>query len=352
MRIAAFTRYGPRAASTRQRFLQYFPALKAAGIEVEHFPLFDDDYVSALVEGDLYPRSKVAAAYARRLRWLAASQTADLLWVYIELLPYLPAAVERLAAGGTRIVYDIDDAFFHAYDQSRDPLVRAVLGRKHGKLLDHAAACVCGNGYLREFAIGHCSLSIVVPTVVDTDQYVPVPSNADRPLTIGWIGSPSTWVGVRPILPLLREMAAKHGARILVVGAGHAARADHCPEMELRDWSNETEISDIQEMDIGIMPLLDRPFERGKSGYKLIQYMACRLPVVASPVGVNREIVKHGVNGFLASTENEWRDSFHLLLSSAALRKQFGSAGRSQAVESFSLASQAPNLIELFESLA
>jgi glycosyltransferase involved in cell wall biosynthesis len=350
VKVAAFTRYGPRAASTRQRFLQYFPALHEAGIHLDHHPLLGDDYVAGLVTGEPYPRAKLARAYARRVEQLISSRDCDAFWVYVELLPYLPALVERLAAVGKPIVYDFDDAFFHSYDQSPNPVIRALLGHKHASLLGHAAACVCGNAYLGEFARRHCRNTIIIPTVVDTSAYLPAPGR-DKPLTIGWIGSPSTWANVQPLLPVLREAITRHRARFLVIGAGRSAERDVFPGMEARDWTEATEIADVQTMDIGIMPLLDRPFERGKSGYKLIQYMACGLPVVASPVGVNAEIVKDGVNGFLASTDAQWSERLGQLLADAALRSRMGEQGRTQAVDGYSLARQAPRLVQLFQSL-
>lgn len=351
MKITAFTRYGPRAASTRQRFVQYFPALRNAGIEVEHHPLLGDDYVAGLVTGEAYPWGRLVKAYARRFELLLASRDSDLLWVYVELLPYFPALIERLAAFGKPIVYDFDDAFFHAYDQSPSPLIRLGLGGKHAALLKRAAACCSGSGYIENYLSRFCDRTLVLPTVVDTDAYAPAQRERAGPITIGWIGSPSTWRGVRPTLPVLRDIIAAHGARFLVVGAGRAAEADRFPGMELKDWSEATEIADVQAMDIGIMPLLDRPFERGKSGYKLIQYMACGLPVVASPVGVNVDIVKEGANGFLASSDDQWRRALAVLLGNAGLRHRLGVAGRAQAVEQFSLASQEGKLVSLFQSL-
>ena len=350
MKVTAFTRYGPRAASTRQRFVQYFPALREAGIEVQHCPLLGDDYVAGLVTGDRYPLSRFLEDYGRRVKQLLASRDSDVLWVYAELLPFFPALLERLAAGGTPIVYDYDDAFFHNYDQSPNPLVRAVLGRKHATLLKRAAACCCGNSYVADFAFRYCRRTIIVPTVVDTEAYFPAPRDGGPP-TIGWIGSPSTWRGVRPILPVLREIVAAHDARFLVIGAGHAAEADRFPGMELHDWSEASEIGNVQAMDVGIMPLLDRPFERGKSGYKLIQYMACGLPVVASPVGVNAQIVKDGANGILVSTDAQWREALARLLTDAVLRRRLGASGREQALERYSLDSQKGRLVTLFQSL-
>lgn len=353
MKVAAFTRYGPRAASTRQRFLQYFPALREAGIEVEHHPLLRDDYVASLVSGDRYQVSLVLKAYADRVHQLIASRDADLYWVYVELLPYFPALVERLTARGKPIIYDFDDAFFHAYDQNPNPLLRVFLGGKHAAQLKRAAACCCGNDYIQRFAAQFCDRTMVLPTVVDTDAYRPASRPARKgPLTIGWIGSPSTWCGVQPILPALKTTISAHDARFLVVGAGKAAAADLFPGMEIRDWSEATEIRDVQSMDIGIMPLLDRPFERGKSGYKLIQYMACGLPVVASPIGANTQIVNQGVNGLLASTEQDWIEAIAELLRDRDLRRRLGAEGRAQVVERFSLASQKARLVALFRTLA
>lgn len=352
MRVAAFTRYGRRAASTRQRFLQYLPALRAAGIEVEHHALLDDDYVAGLVTSEPYPRARVASAYAQRLAQLAAARSADVYWVYVELLPFVPAALERLASLGKPVVYDFDDAFFHKYDQSGSSLVRAALGEKHASLLRHAAACCCGNAYLRDFAVRYCPDSIILPTVVDTAIYRPAARPHGGALTIGWIGSPSTWVGVRPILPLLADTCTKTGARFLAIGAGRQGEADRFPGMETREWSEATEVADVQAMDVGIMPLLDRDFERGKSGYKLIQYMACGLPVIASRIGVNAEIVEPAVNGLLASSDEQWRDGLTSLLSDAALRRRMGRAGRKRVESCFSLASQQSRLVEVFNALA
>jgi glycosyltransferase involved in cell wall biosynthesis len=351
MRVVAFTRYGPRAASTRQRFLQYFPALRAAGIEVEHHALLGDDYVASLSSGDLYPRAKVATAYAERIGQLLAAREASLYWVYVELLPYLPAAVERLAAAGKRIVYDFDDAFFHMYDQSGSRFVRRLLSGKHAALLRHAAACACGNAYLLDFAIRHCRKSIILPTVVDTTLYRPRPSGSGQ-LTVGWIGSPSTWPSVWALLPLLKELVRSYGIRVRVIGAGKEREPLRFEGLEFIEWSEATEIDDVQRMDIGIMPLADQPFERGKSGYKLIQYMACGLPVVASPVGVNREIVCDGENGFLATGVDDWRAALERLLCDANLRRRMGECGRTRAVKQYSLAVHAPRLVELIRAAA
>lgn len=342
------------AASTRQRILLYRPTLAAAGIELEVSPLLDDTYVRRLAEGLRQSKLGIAAAYARRLRTVASARGYDAIWVYAEAFPYLPGLFEKLVGwAGRPVVVDWDDAFFHIYDSHPRSAVRAVLGRKMTALLRSASAVTCGNEYLREYAERYCERTLVVPTVVDTDRYVP-PTRRHQPdgrTLIGWMGSPSTWRNVRPLLPLLEQLVRENGARFRAIGAGPDARQDCFEGMELAEWSEATEIAEVQAMDIGIMPLEDLPFEKGKCGYKLIQYMACGVPVVASPVGVNTAIVKAGVNGLLASDMDAWRASLLRLLADPDLRARWGSAGRQDAVVRFSLSSQAPRVTQLFQSL-
>jgi glycosyltransferase involved in cell wall biosynthesis len=347
VRVAAFTKYDREAASTRQRVLQYLPHLERAGIRVDVHPLLDDAYVRSLASGEAPSRSAIAAAYMRRLRHLLRGESADLIWVYAELFPWLPASFERLAfRSGRPLLYDFDDAFFQPYDDHRSPLIRALLGNKLVPLIEGAAAVCAGNPYLGDYARRHNPASHILPTVVDIEQYRPA-APAERPLTIGWIGSPSTWQFVRPYLPLIAGVCRDRGARFLAVGAGTAAEADRFDGMTLEAWSEAGEIASVQAMDIGIMPLPDAPWARGKCGYKLIQYMACGLPVVASPVGVNADIVAHGTSGYLASDPGQWRQSLNALIDDPELRQRMGEAGRERVVEDYSLQSHAPRLVEI-----
>lgn len=353
MRVVAFTKYGAQAASTRQRLLQYLPALREAGIDVEWHPLLGDDYVRGLTRGAKPSRLAIARCYAERMRQIVGARGADVLWIYAELFPYLPAAFERLAfAGRVPVVYDFDDAFFHQYDAASRPLVRRLLAGKLEPLLRGAVVCACGNAYLRDYADRFCDKAVILPTVVDTDAYLPAPPRRDAPLSIGWIGTPSTWAYVRLMLPTLAELARERGVRVRVVGAGASAARDRFDGLDLVPWQEETEIAEVQRMDIGIMPLPDQSWARGKSGYKLIQYMACGLPVVASPVGVNAEIVVEGETGFLARTPAQWRHALVALLDDAALRRRMGTNGRQRTEAHYSLKHCAPRMVELFRAAA
>jgi glycosyltransferase involved in cell wall biosynthesis len=349
VRVLAFTRYDRLSASTRQRFLQFEAALASAGITVEYAPFFSDDHLRRLAEGRHLSVGATAKAYLRRFGWLWEMRNYDLLCLHSELFPYLPGFFERLIRlSGRPFVYDYDDAVFHWYDKVPSKLVRGALSRKLEPVLKAATACCCGNPYLRDYAARFCNQAIVLPTVVDTDVYRPIERNASKPPTIGWIGSPSTWPNVRQLLPLLSEYCASGRARFRAIGAGIEAETDQFEGMELVPWTEVTEVSEVQHFDIGIMPLIDAPFQRGKSGFKLVQYMACGIPAIASPVGVNRDILEGEGVGILASTSNEWRKAFDRLLADPNLRRRLGTVGRERAVRDYSLSSQAPRLIELF----
>jgi len=353
MKITVLARYGRRGASSRLRMFQFLPWLQEKGFETRMAPFFEDAYLQRLYSG----RSTLGPslqAYARQIRALPGLADQDLIWIEKEALPWLPWAFERrLLPRHVPIVSDYDDAVFHRYDMHRLVPVRRILGRKIDRVMAGSARVLAGNAYLaaRARAAGASTVDIV-PTVVDVTQYrLAPPVSAPHTPRIGWIGTPSTWQEfLVPMLPMLHDIARQGSARLLVVGAGQDGSG-----MELTDhrpWSEETEVAQIQEMDIGIMPLTDTPWAQGKCGYKLIQYMACGLPVIASPVGVNREIVSHGVNGYLARTEQEWRDALTRLLGDRDLRATMGAAGRKTVEERYSLQVWGPRVADLLFSVA
>ncbi|RYE60089.1 MAG: glycosyltransferase [Oxalobacteraceae bacterium] len=275
-----------------------------------------------------------------------------MVWIHKELFPYTPGWFEALITWmGVPIIYDFDDAIFHNYDLHQRGIVRQLLGRRFETLLKRASAVSCGNDYLHRYASQFCPNSVVMPTVIDTNTYRPLLNSVDGDAPIiGWIGSFSTWKYVKPLVPMLESLATNGRARIHIVGAG--VPAAEYPAFEMIDWSDATEILEVQRMHIGIMPLTDDPWSRGKCGYKLIQYMACGLPAVASPVGVNADLVRPGVNGMLADTVNSWHDALVQLLDDASLRATFGAAGRARIEQDFSLKTYSPRFIALLNSVA
>ncbi|MCV2877668.1 glycosyltransferase family 4 protein [Sedimentimonas flavescens] len=353
MKILLLTRYSRLGASSRLRTMQYVPFLESRGFSVEIAPLFDDAYLRNLYAG-ARSKAQTAALFWRRLKTIVTQRSAELLWLEYEALPWLPWPLERWALPhGIPLVTDYDDAVFHRYDLHKNPLIRATLSNKIDRIMAASQLVVAGNAYLAERARHAGAKRIeIIPTVVDAENYgmAPLPP-ADGKLRIGWIGSPSTWDEyIAPRAGLFQSISNGNNAIFRAVGAASEAKAEDW--LEILPWSEETEVQLIQGMDVGLMPLTDTPWARGKCGYKLIQYMACGLPVVASPVGVNREIVEHGVNGFLAETETEWREALTTLLSNSELRERMGIAGRRKVEMQYSLQVQSPRLADLLAAIA
>ena len=345
MRLLILPRYSPLGASSRLRMYQYLPALRAAGIELQVSPLLDDDYLHGLYSGRT-PLAPVLRGYGRRWRALREVRDFDVVWVEKEAWPWLPLWLERwLLNGPARLVLDYDDAVFHRYDRHRNPLVRRVLGHKLDRLMQRADLVTAGNDYLagRARSAG-CRNVQWLPTVIDLERYPAATAREPGgPVVVGWIGSPSTAGYLQAAGYALAPLQAAGLIQCVAIGA-RPEQVQGTP-FQSRPWQEHTEVAQLQGFDIGIMPLPDAPWERGKCGYKLIQYMACGLPVVASPVGVNTTIVRPDENGWLADTPEQWAAAIRRLAEDSVLRRRMGAAGRRQVEDTYSLQAQAGRLI-------
>lgn len=352
MKVLLFSRYEDMGASSRVRCLQYLPFLKEQGFEVTVVPLLSNHYLRQLYETKSRSLSQLLRAYLRRFRQLFAIRQYDLVWMEKELFPMLPAWAERFLLRKPYVV-DYDDATFHFYDQHSKGLVRRLLGRKIDVVMQRAALVIAGNEYLADRAKNAGAKRVeIIPTVIDLEKYPeqkPSPQK-NHPFTIGWIGSPATAKYLHLVQSALAEFCSENPeTKIVLIGAGDID-LDGLP-IEVKEWTESTEVIDIQGIDVGIMPLPDNHWERGKCGYKLIQYMACRKPVVASPVGVNRDIVQEGVNGFLAESDDEWVSALKKLMNDLSLRQKMGAASRKIVEEHYCLQVTAPKLSSLLHSV-
>ena len=353
MKLLILSRYDRRGASSRLRMLDFIPALETAGFQITRQHLFDKKYISALYSGRRSTRA-AARAYFKRLWCLLRLSKYDVIWIEKEALPWLPAWVERKFFGRKGVlVTDYDDAVFHRYDLHRSALVRRLLGHKIETIMKSSDMVFAGNAYLLDYATRAGAHHIeIVPTVVDVDKYSAAEPRLvlEGSLTIGWMGTPGTWDEcVTPFVPLFEDTLTQNDLRFLIIGGGD--RPELSSRFERRAWSEDREVADIQEMDIGVMPLPNTPWMQGKCGYKLIQYMACGLPVVASPVGVNTEIVEHGVNGFLAETSGEWKIALTSLINDPELRQRMGCEGRKKVEANYSLQIQGPRVARLLRDV-
>jgi glycosyltransferase involved in cell wall biosynthesis len=351
MNCLLLSRYGRLGASSRMRFYQYLPFLKSQGIHVETAALLDDTYICNLNAGNSTHWSSVLGSYVKRLRRLAASQKFDLVWVEAEVFPWLPGWGELWLAGRVPYVVDYDDAAFHRYDRHAVAAIRWLLGGKIDRVMKRAALVVAGNSYLADHARQAGATRIeILPTVVDLRRYPPSSADPGSDFVIGWIGSKSTTRYLLPLFEVWREALTWQKTSLRLVGSGALALPGVAADIV--DWSESSEVQAVQSFSVGIMPLQDDPWSRGKCGYKLVQYMACGLPVVASPVGVNCEIVQHGHNGYLAASETEWLSALSQLRSQPERCEEFGRAGRRKVESRYSLEVTGPRLVELLLSAA
>ncbi|WP_404303061.1 glycosyltransferase family 4 protein [Alicycliphilus denitrificans] len=347
LQVLALTRYGALGASSRLRFLDYVPALQVHNIHVHPQVLFDNAALTTRYARGGYGLALAARCFAGRVAALRQRGRFDVLWIEKEALPMWPLWLERGLLRGVPFVLDYDDAVFHNYDRHRLAAVRWLYGRRLDGLMARSHLVMAGNPYLAERAQAAGAQRVEpLPTVIDLQRY-PRPSGrkpTENVPRIVWIGSPSTAQYLQLLHQPLQDLAAQQPFVLRVIGA--LVDLPGVP-LELVDWAEDTEVADVAACDIGVMPLLDSPWERGKCGYKLIQYMACGLPVVASPVGVNGHIVQQGRNGFLADTAQAWVTALAKLLADAALRQQMGQAGRLRVEQEYCLQVTAPRLAGL-----
>jgi glycosyltransferase involved in cell wall biosynthesis len=349
IRILGLALYGPLAASTRYRLGQYVEGLRSHGIELQVRHLLDDQYLARKYAGGGTRLQDLAAAAGRRLKDLLGQGGFDASMLYGELLPLLPGTLES-ALLRLPFVYDCDDAFYLKYRQGRLALLRGVLGRKFDRVMRGAAHITAGNRNLVAYGARQNPNTHYLPTVVDTRRYLPARDRrSESVFTVGWIGSPSTSEYLSQLVEPLAAVGREGPVRFVVIGG----QAPAVPGVEVvtLPWSEAEEVRLINSFDVGVMPLPDTEWARGKCAFKLIQYMACAVPVIASPVGANVDVV-NGECGLLAAGSDQWIEAFRTLRDSPARRSAMGSAARARIEEHYSLQTTLPVLAGILRQAA
>ena len=273
----------------------------------------------------------------------------DFVLVHRETTPIGPPIFEWLISKvlKKKIIFDFDDAIW--MNDGHDSVISWWLKSrwKIQKICQWSWKVSAGNEFLADYARRYCRQVEVIPTVVDTEVHKnsKFKIQNSKPI-IGWTGSHSTLFYLDSIIPIIQELQKDYDFEFMVI-------ANKNPELPLKKfrftkWCKESEIDDLEQIDIGIMPLEDTEWAKGKCGFKLIQYGALEIPSVASPVGVNRQIIEHGVNGFLAETAMEWKESLRNLLEDEHLRKKIGKAARTKIENDYSVRAYQNSFIELF----
>jgi glycosyltransferase involved in cell wall biosynthesis len=288
--------------------------------------------------------------YLRRLGETLRLTSADVIFLYREAALLGPAWIERLLAFRRPLVFDFDDAIFLADTSQANAWSRRLKSRgKTATICSLAGHVTVGNEFLAGFARGYAREVTVVPSTIDIDVYQVRPRDRNSVPVIGWTGSATTAPYLDMLAPALRRLRGRLEFELRVIGATReiVGLAANC-----RPWRAESEPDDLRVFDVGLMPLPDDDWSRGKCGMKALQYMALGIPPVVSPVGVNTSIVRDGVNGFHARTEGEWVDRIELLLTDESLRCRMGREARRTVEQSYSHRVHAPRVARVLREAA
>lgn len=359
MKVLFVTVGGEIVASSRTRVYQFLPYLRRAGVEARTIPY---DYtvtfgniLAQLFAGKGFPAMAVCRALSfcsnlfnaavrvfQSVRVLLLAGKYDV--VYIQKLA-LPIFFQRLLRRvNPRIAFDFDDAVFSIGDETRRARFDSVMFM--------AGLITVENEYTAAYALRFCGEVFLLTGPIDCERYRPLGRERSprEKVIIGWIGGSFTTPYLASIAAVLSDICVAHPEVSLeFIGASRIAALDG--SCSYKKWDLGTEAEDIRNFDIGLMPLPDDEWTRGKGGYKILQYMAAGIPSVASPVGINSVLVRDGETGFLAVTPEEWRDRLEKLIKDSGLRRSLGKNARREAEEKYSFEFYAPQLISRLERI-
>lgn len=355
-RVLAFTVKPEDSADTRYRILQFQPAAARAGVEILDRSLMGPTYFTWQLHNEqtllrvlLYP----FLLLRRLLQILLLAPRVDAVWVSREMNPLGPPIFETLLARrAKRLVFDIDDALHLPDEKGSRPLSRLLRDHdKFGRVASLYETVVCGNKELALYYQAYVPRVQVIPTVIDPERYATVETTPTLVPRIGWIGTPLNRQHVEILKPVFEHLALERQFELVFVGLNEELNWQ-VPHVRYMQWKLQDELQFFAHFDIGVMPLRDTPFARGKCAFKLIQYMACGLPVVASAVGANCEVVQNGVNGYLAENDLEWSVALRSLIDDPALRTRMGKEGQRLVQQVYSVSAVWPKYCEILTGAA
>lgn len=339
----------------RFRYEQYIQLLADKDFKLDFFPFLDPATNEILYKkGHLMPKFfGLIYGFIKRFSLLFVIHKADYVFIFREATPIGPPFFEWIISKAFRkkVIYDFDDAIWITDKLKEGRLEKFIRWRsKVESICSWSYKVSCGNEYLCNYARQFNKNVVLNPTTIDTvhlhnPDFYPKPSRDVT--TIGWTGSHSTLKYLDALVPVISQLEQKYQIRFLVI-------ADKKPDLELNSleflpWKETTEALDLLQIDIGVMPLPDDEWSRGKCGFKALQYLALEIPAIISPVGVNKIIVTPDVNGYLCESDAEWYNKLELLINDQSKRNQLGKAGRLAVEKRYSMSSNSANFLSLFE---
>lgn len=336
----------------RYRIEQWAPLLRRFGIRIAFSPFLTPAAMGVLYQpGHLAVKIRATLhGYLKRFVEAVRTPPSDVVLVYREATLLGPACLEQLVARRVPVVFDFDDAIYLVGTSAVNSWSRILKWKGKTEAICRLARHVtAGNEFLADFARRHARAVTVVPSTIDTDVYTMAARPPNTRPVLGWTGSTTTVSYLTALGPALRRLRERQDFELRVIGGD--VRIDGVPT-RCTPWQMATEVEDLRAVDVGLMPLSDDEWSRGKCGMKALQYMALGIPPVVSPVGVNATIVRDGVNGFHATTEDEWLDRLDALLRDESLRRYLGLEARKTVEESYSAHVHAPRMARVLREVA
>lgn len=343
-----------RSPSQRFRFEQYLDFLTENGYQFEwSFLLGKKEDKAFYTPGNISSKFKILInSSLKRLKEVILPGDYDLIFIQRECFMLGTAIFENLFSRKAKLIFDFDDAIWLPnVSKANKKFAFLKNPRKTAAILKKSSLVFAGNNYLASYARQFANRVEVIPTTIDTQRYHKELKNHQpkEKVTIGWTGTSTTLKYISLIQPALAELEKECNFELAVI-------CDRAPELKLKNlrfipWKLESEIDDLLQFDIGIMPLVDNQWSRGKCGFKILQYLALGIPTVASNVGVNAEIIQAGQNGYLATSMEEWKKYLKQLIESVSLRKQLGKKGREVVENRYSVKTYEHSYLKAFESL-
>lgn len=332
--------YPDRSPGQRFRFEQYLPYLRSKGMQVDvSFLLNEKDDKVFYSRGNYFGKMQIALrGIFKRIKDLGRASKYDVIFIFREAIflgsPFFEKGFSRKA----KIVFDFDDSIWIPNVSAANKMFSVLKNpAKTGSIIKQTDLVFAGNNYLADYARQFCDNVVIIPTTIDTEEYRFIERVPKDRVCIGWSGSITTIEHFETGLKAFIELKKKYGEKIYFKVIGDGRYRNEELGVQGLPWRKEDELKELSEIDIGIMPLPDSEWAKGKCGLKGLQYMALGIPTIMSPVGVNSEIIKDGENGFLAGTDKEWVDKLSLLIDSFELRRKIGAAGYKTVEDKYSV---------------
>jgi len=354
IKVLFISPYPIKGAGYRFRIAQFLPYFKESGIESAVSSFYSNSFFEIIYKPKRYGRKifHFFIGIFRRICDVFRSLKCDIVFIYRDACPIGPPVFEWIFSRLKPVIYDFDDAIYLPAVSEANKFIKFLkYPRKVGTIVRWASHTIVCNDFLKRFALRFNTNISVIPTSVDTGIFVNIEKNSrcEKPV-IGWIGSPTTAEYLPMLKNVFKRLAEKHDFSLKIIGAGKDIKIPGVDVMN-QSWNLEKETSEYQNLDIGVYPLEGNEWDLGKTGFKTVVYMSVGIPAVVSDVGSNKQIIKDGVNGFLAATDEEWFNKISNLMKSPRLRHDIGRVAREDVVKRYSIEANLSKYISIFKGL-